>query len=454
MQPNLDVTTASAGAMTLPARVTIDRRDPPLDITLGSQLLTSASIGIRSIDEVSDNLTQKLGLTLSPAGGVYMVTPLGSRIVDKLYSLLSREFERIGALRYKFPVLTPSHDLGNDGSRLQKFESTLLATKAAGRNFVLNPSSEETAAWTAISSGPLSYRNLPRVLYDIGPRFRASVSAHGFHRAHEFHLMEAYGLASDVEAAKDLYQSLLDATSGVFSSLGLSMTTVQTLAGPNKDLPCTNFYLIVGSGDQRPSVADERLVLDASGRIVQTAVTKDAGLVLAEGMQLAKGFRVAQVTNMGTGFSIATKLRFQDVRGKHAYPVMVNAGISINKLLCAMAEVSTTVEGVSWPAAITPFDVAVVALGAAGQPHWNAAEALSNNLASNGHSLLFDDRHMDTDKKIRQQRFVGAPVRVIMGARGFANGLIDIETPADKIRVPLVDVQETVDRIVRCLSQP
>jgi prolyl-tRNA synthetase len=400
---------------------------------------------------VSDNLTQKLGLTLSPASGVYMFTPLGFRIFDKLCSLISGEFERIGALRYKFPILTPSHDLKDDGARLQKYESTLLVTKAAGRNFVLNPSSEETAAWTALSSGPLSYRNLPRVLFDIGPRFRASVSAHGFHRAHEFHLMEAYGIASDVEAAGDLYQVLVDAATGVFSSLGLGMTTVQTLAGPNKDLPCTNFYLVVCSGGQRPSVADERLILDASGSIAQTAVTKDAGLVLGDGMELARGFRVAQVTSMGSGFSKATKLRFQDEHGKHAYPVMVNAGISLNKLLCALAEVSTTVEGVSWPAAIAPFDVAVVALGAAGQPHWKAAEALSHTLASNGHSLLFDDRQMDTDRKIRQQRFVGAPIRAIVGARGFENGLIDIETPNDTIRVPLVDAHQAIDRIARCL---
>ena len=83
--------------------------------------------------------------------------------------------------------------------------------------------------------------------------------------------------------------------------------------------------------------------------------------------------------------------------------------------------------GISWPRAIAPFDVELVALGKPGSEERALADRLYEELQAAGLDTLYDDRDAGPGEKFADAELLGCPVRLTVGRRTLAAGEIEVQ---------------------------
>ncbi len=178
------------------------------------------------------DLLARSGLTHQLAPGLFSLLPLGRRMLHKLSAILRLQLEAAGAQEVAMPLLQPEAlwtrpQLGGV-SRAELFGSQLLRAQGAdGTRWVLAPTHEETAAIVAAAC-VREARDLPRILYQIQPRFRdqpASLRA-GLLRTREFVMGDAYSFDRDRSGLDRSYAALRDALLGFAARCGLEVELV------------------------------------------------------------------------------------------------------------------------------------------------------------------------------------------------------------------------------------
>jgi prolyl-tRNA synthetase len=122
---------------------------------------------------------------------------------------------------------------------------------------------------------------------------------------------------------------------------------------------------------------------------------------------------------------------FLDEKGASASIVMGCYGIGVNRILAAAVESCHDDNGIVWPLAIAPYDVALVIL--TGKDATKNAEveqtatALAQSLEAAGVDVLIDDRDLRPGVKFKDVDLIGIPLRVVVGERGLKDGAIELK---------------------------
>ena len=95
---------------------------------------------------------------------------------------------------------------------------------------------------------------------------------------------------------------------------------------------------------------------------------------------------------------------YLDENGKEQLIVMGSYGIGPARITAAAIEQYADEQGISWPRAIAPWDVEIVAIGKPGTPERDAAEALYAELSEAGLKVLLDDRDAGPGREVRRCR--------------------------------------------------
>ena len=88
---------------------------------------------------------------------------------------------------------------------------------------------------------------------------------------------------------------------------------------------------------------------------------------------------------------------------------MGSYGIGPARITAAAIEQYADEKGISWPRAIAPWDVEIVAIGKPGTPERDAAEALYAELSEAGLEVLLDDRDAGPGEKFADAELLGVP---------------------------------------------
>jgi prolyl-tRNA synthetase len=107
-------------------------------------------------------------------------------------------------------------------------------------------------------------------------------------------------------------------------------------------------------------------------------------------------------------------------------------------------------DGIVWPRSLAPYEVEVVAIGAAGAEAIEAAEQAARELEAAGLQVLLDDRDLRPGEKFADADLLGCPVRVTVGKKTLEDGRADVLVRSDRSeeRVP---VGELVDHVKEVL---
>ena len=104
---------------------------------------------------------------------------------------------------------------------------------------------------------------------------------------------------------------------------------------------------------------------------------------------------------------------------------MGSYGIGPARIVAAAIEQGADERGIVWPRALAPWQVHLVSLAKAGEAEREAADRLYEELRDAGAEVLYDDRDAGPGEKLTDAELLGCPLRVVVGRRGLAEGVVE-----------------------------
>ncbi|UCG32154.1 MAG: proline--tRNA ligase [Phycisphaerales bacterium] len=272
----------------------------------------------------------------------------------------------------------------------------------------------------------------------------------GDHEINEMKLARAAGTAGVELADGDTIENLTGAPVGFAGPQGLNgkarmiadqavAMMVNAASGANKE-----DYHVTGINPGRDFNPD--LVAD-----IRNAVEGDGCEKCGGKLHYEKCIEVGHVFKLGTKYSDSMKAHFLDEHGKSQPMIMGCYGIGLNRIVAAAIESHHDEAGIIWPMSIAPYQVLILALDYEDEEVRRAAELLYTELTAKGLEVLLDDRAMRPGPKFKDADLIGIPLRVVVGKKSLADGVVEIKPRGSKDIEKLSpdDAAERVATLVR-----
>ena len=165
-------------------------------------------------------------------------------------------------------------------------------------------------------------------------------------------------------------------------------------------------------------------------------------------IRIEPAIEIGNIFKLGTRYSEPLGATYLDENGKEQLIVMGSYGIGPARITAAAIEQYADEKGISWPKAIAPWDVEIVAIGKPGTPERDAAEALYSELSDAGLKVLLDDRDAGPGEKFADAELLGVPLRLTVGKRSLDSGRAEAQARRGRVDhdggVPLQGAAEAV----------
>jgi len=200
-------------------------------------------------DTVSHQLLVRAGMISQLAAGVYSYLPLAWRALKKIENIIREEMDRAGGQELSLPVLQPL-ELWQLTGRDQAFGKGLFTLyDRRERQLALGPTHEEVITQLA-SRNIQSYRDLPRLLYQIQTKFRDEPRPRGgLIRVREFTMKDLYSFDTDEAGLDQSYNKMLRAYQNIYDRCGLPALLVEADSGAIGGKDSHEFMVIAESGE-------------------------------------------------------------------------------------------------------------------------------------------------------------------------------------------------------------
>jgi prolyl-tRNA synthetase len=141
---------------------------------------------------------------------------------------------------------------------------------------------------------------------------------------------------------------------------------------------------------------------------------------------------VGHIFKLGTRYSDPLNAVFLDEEGKERPILMGCYGIGPARVMAAAVEQRADDAGIAWPRSLAPYDVHVVAIGAAGAEAVALADEVAGALEAEGLNVLLDDRDRRPGEKFADADLIGCPLRVTVGKKSLEDGKVDLLARASR----------------------
>ena len=149
-------------------------------------------------------------------------------------------------------------------------------------------------------------------------------------------------------------------------------------------------------------------------------------------LQIKRGIEVGHIFQLGSKYSEAMGAKVLDENGKSVTMTMGCYGIGVSRVVASAIEQNHDDRGIIWPAAMAPFQLAIVPLNMQKSAAVAAcAEELYASLKAAGVDVLLDDRNERPGVKFADMELIGIPHRVVIGDRALAEDQIEYKGRCD-----------------------
>jgi prolyl-tRNA synthetase len=303
---------------------------------------------------------------------------------------------------------------------------------------------EQVSQLLSVPAGAL-IKAFPMFLDGRGP---VLILTRGDHRLNDVKLRNAMG-AMARPAQEDEVRELFGAEPGFIGPVGARVEVVADealrglsglVAGANE--PDMHLRGVEPGRDFEPTWADVRRVEPG-----------DTGPGGGE-IRIEPAIEVGNIFKLGTRYSEPLGATFLDEDGVEREVWMGSYGIGPARILAAAVEQFADEHGISWPRAISPFDVELVTLGKEGEPAREVAERVYEELRQAGLDTLYDDRDASPGEKFADSELLGCPLRLTVGKRGVESGEVEaqIRRGRESRSLPLEGAAEAAAQLWRELA--
>jgi prolyl-tRNA synthetase len=261
---------------------------------------------------------------------------------------------------------------------------------------------------------------------------------------HELNVIKAeqlHAVAAPLQfASEDQIRRAAGCGTGSLGPVGLAMPViVDHAAGHLADFICganEDGKHLTGVNWERdlpaPLCADLRNVIDGDP-------SPDGNGTLA----IARGIEVGHIFQLGKKYSEAMKATVLDEQGKEQTMIMGCYGIGVSRIVAAAIEQNNDDNGMVWPVAIAPYQVALLPMNMKkSQRIREATDGLYEELLAAGFEVLLDDRPVRPGVMFSDMELIGIPHRIVIGEKNLDQGRLEYRSrrDAESRDIPRADI--------------
>ena len=247
----------------------------------------------------------------------------------------------------------------------------------------------------------------------------------GDHELNEVKAQHALGLSSEITFATEAQiKANLNCSPGSLGPVGLNLPmVVDHAAAKLTDFACganRDGYHLTGVNWARD--CGEFRVADIRNVVAGDASPDGRGV-----LEIKRGIEVGHIFQLGTKYSEAMKATVLDENGKEQFMSMGCYGIGVSRIVAAAIEQNNDDNGIIWPDAIAPFQIAIVPINMHKSASVKATcETLYETFSAAGYEVLFmDEAKARLGGMLADIELIGIPHRIVIGDRGLESGTIE-----------------------------
>ncbi|WP_041523023.1 proline--tRNA ligase [Gilvimarinus agarilyticus] len=166
-------------------------------------------------------------------------------------------------------------------------------------------------------------------------------------------------------------------------------------------------------------------------------------------LEIKRGIEVGHIFQLGTKYSEAMGATVLNENGKEQTMIMGCYGIGVTRVVASAIEQNYDDNGIIWPAAIAPFQVAIVPINMhKSEQVREACEKLYGDLQAAGADvLLMDEEKARLGVLLANTDLMGIPHRIVVGDRGLEAGNVEYKARRDQDKQDIA-----LDHVVALIS--
>ena len=349
----------------------------------------------------------------SSTKGFIIYRPYGYAIWEQIQNYLDRRFKQTGHENVYMPSVIPESLFQKEKDHIEGFApETLIATiggnKTLEDRLIYRPTSEclFTEHYSHIIS---SYRDLPKLYNQWCSVVRWEKTTRPFLRGSEFLWQEGHTMHSSEEEARHETLQMLD----IYDELGKELLAVPFVKGRKTE-------------KEKFAGALETYTIEAlmhDGKALQSGTTH----------------------YFGQGFAEAFGVKYLDKDGKIKFPHQTSWGVS-TRLIGAIIMVHGDDNGLVLPPFVAPIQTVIIPIRGQDPLVQEKVAEINDVLKADGIRVKVDNSDKTPGWKFSEYEMKGVPLRIEVGPRDLANGVVTIAKRNDgtKIQVKLEDVKKCI----------
>ena len=262
--------------------------------------------------------------------------------------------------------------------------------------------------------GMESYNFAKTIIYKADDKYVAAM-VRGDREVNEVKLKNLVGCIDDLElAAPAIVRELTNAEVGFAGPVGLDIPVYA-----DKEVALMKNF-VIGANETDMHYKNVNINKDFTPDFVADIRVVEPGdkcPKCGKEIKAAQGIEVGHIFKLGTKYSEALGLNYQDENGQSNTVVMGCYGIGVTRCLSAAIEQNYDDNGIIWPVAIAPYQAIVIPANHKSEEQVEMAEKLYNELTEAGIETLLDDRNERPGVKFKDADLIGIPVRIVVGKK-------------------------------------
>ncbi|MNU83762.1 Proline--tRNA ligase [compost metagenome] len=372
----------------------------------------------------------------SDVKGMMVIKPYGYAIWENMRDILDAKFKETGHQNAYFPLLIPKSYLSKEASHVDGFAKECavvthyrLKNDPNGGGVIVDPDAKleeelivrptsETIIWNSYKKWIQSYRDLPILINQWANVVRWEMKTRLFLRTSEFLWQEGHTAHATKEEAIKETEQMLD----VYAEFAEKYMAMPVIKGHKSE-------------SERFAGADDTYCIEAM-------------------MQDGKALQAGTSHFLGQNFAKAFEVKFSDAQGKLEYVWATSWGVS-TRLMGALIMTHSDDEGLVVPPLLAPIQVVIVPIYKTEEEFQAINEAVAK-ISSELKGLNIKVKYDSDDQKRPGWKFAeyeakGVPVRIAIGPRDLANGVVEIARRDTKEKYAM-NIDNIGNSIVELLS--
>jgi len=375
-----------------------------------------------------------------------VIKPYGFALRENIRDILDRMFKNTGHVNAYFPIFIPKSFLNKEAAHVEHFAKECaivthyrLMNDPNGKGIVVDPEAKldeelivrptsETIIWNTYKDRIQSYRDLPLLINQRANVVRREMRTRLFLRSAEFLRQEGHTAHASAQEADEEARKMLD----VYNDFCVNFMAISPVLGPKPEH-------------------------DKFAGAVTTYAFEPM-------MQDGKALQAGTSHNLGQNFAKAFDVKFTNEKNELEYVYATSRGVS-TRLIGGLIMAHSDDNGLIFPPALAPLHVVIVPIYKTKeelQQIKNYIQPLITRLETTRldfKSTYFKEtlplkRKIDEDNnkspgwKFNEYERKGVPIRITVGARDIANGVVEVfkRESGEKISLPLEEAILHIDQ--------